>query len=163
MIDRQTLGTAVSATLHCLAGCAIGEILGMLIGIELGWSELATTLLAVGLAFVSGYTLSTLPLVRRGMKFFPALRLVLVADTLSILVMEIVDNAVMLSIPGAMQQGLTDPLFWLSMAIALSVAFVVAWPVNYYLIRRGRGHALTHHHMHDHHDKGNHHHDRPAA
>lgn len=142
---------AASATLHCLSGCAIGEVAGMLIGTGLHWSNGATTLLAVGLAFVSGYSLSTLPLTRRGMSFVSALKLVFAADTLSIVVMEIVDNATMWVIPGAMNAHLDSPHFWLSMSLSMVAAFTVAWPVNYLLLRRGKGHALTHH-MHDSHD-----------
>jgi hypothetical protein len=144
---------AASATLHCLTGCAVGEIAGMIIGAELGLGTASTIILATTLAFMSGYALSTLPLVRRGLGFFAALSLVFAADTLSILTMEIVDNAVMAVIPGAMKAGMLDPLFWGSMALALGTAFVVAYPVNLYLLKRGKGHALTHaYHDHGHHD-----------
>ena len=151
---------AASATLHCLTGCAVGEIAGMMIGSALGWSNLQTVVLAVVLAFISGYALSTLPLVRRGLGFFEALKLVFAADTLSILTMEIVDNAVMLLIPRAMDAHFDSPFFWVSMSIALAVAFVVAWPVNYILLKKGKGHALTHHlhhEGHEHHDEHAHH------
>ncbi|WP_226344299.1 DUF4396 domain-containing protein [Agilicoccus flavus] len=137
-------GMAVGATLHCLTGCAIGEIVGLMVGTALGWATLPTTALAIGLAFVFGYSLSALPLVRGGIALGSALSLVLAADTLSIATMEVVDNAVMLLVPGAMDAGLTNPLFWVSMAIALLVAFFAALPVNRYLLRRGKGHAITH-------------------
>lgn len=135
---------AASATLHCLTGCAIGEILGLIIGTALGLSTVATIALAVSLAFLFGYALSTLPLVRAGLGFFGALSVVLAADTLSIATMELVDNAVMAAIPGAMESGLVNPVFWGGMIIALTAAFVAAYPVNRYLLQRGKGHALTH-------------------
>lgn len=150
MEHNATRKMAASATLHCLMGCAIGEIAGMMIGTHYGWGNTETTMLAVVLAFVSGYSLSTLPLVRNGMGFFQALRLVFAADTLSILTMEIVDNFVMWLIPGAMNTHFFDMFFWVSMAVSLVAAFFVAWPVNYWLLKRGKGHALTHHHMHGH-------------
>lgn len=136
---------AVGATLHCLTGCAIGEIIGLVVGTAAGWATVATTVLSIVLAFVFGYSLSALPLVRGGIALSAALGLVLAADTLSIATMEIVDNLVMLVIPGAMNAGLLNPIFWVSMAIALTVAFFVAWPVNRALLRRGKGHAVTHH------------------
>lgn len=139
---------AVSATLHCLTGCAIGEILGLMIGTALGLSNLATIALAVALAFFFGYTLSTLPLLRAGVALGTALSVVLAADTLSILTMEIVDNAVMALIPGAMDAGLVNVVFWVGMMIALTTAFVAAYPVNRYLLRKGKGHALTHEYHH---------------
>ena len=135
---------AFSATGHCLTGCAIGEVLGMVIGTALGWGNAATIALAVALAFFFGYALTMLPLVRSGLALSAVLPLALAADTLSITVMEIVDNAVLLIIPGAMEAGLTSPLFWGSLAFALAVAFAVAFPVNRYLIARGRGHAVVH-------------------
>lgn len=135
---------AASATLHCLTGCAIGEILGLMIGTAIGLSAVATIALAVGLAFLFGYALSTLPLLNAGLRFFAALGVVFAADTLSIATMEVVDNAVMALIPGAMEAGLTNPVFWLSMMLALSVAYAAAFPVNRYLLRRGKGHALMH-------------------
>lgn len=145
--------TAISATLHCLTGCAIGEIAGMLLGTALGWSMLVTTVTAVALAFLFGYSLSLIPLLRAGLPFTKALPIILAADTLSILTMEIVDTAIMLLIPGAMNAGLVNPLFWLAMAAALTVAFFAAVPVNYYLLKRGKGHALVHgfHHHSNHH------------
>jgi len=138
-------GMAVGATLHCLTGCSIGEILGMIIGTAAGWSNLPTTVLSIALAFLCGYGLSALPLVRGGIGAAAALKLVLVADTLSIITMEVVDNLVVLLIPGALNAGLMNPLFWLSMALSLTVAFFAAWPVNRALLRRGQGHAITHH------------------
>ena len=142
---------AFSATAHCLTGCAIGEVLGLVIGTALGWGSAATIALAVALAFFFGYSLTMLPLVRSGLALGAALPLALAADTLSIAVMEIVDNAVMLVVPGAMEAGLASPLFWGSLAFALAVAFVAAFPVNRYLIARGRGHAVVHEHHGDHH------------
>ncbi len=139
---------AASATLHCLTGCAIGEIAGLIIGTALGLSNVATITLAIGLAFLFGYALSTLPLVKAGLGFFGALGVVLAADTLSIATMELVDNAVMAAIPGAMDAGLSNPVFWLGMMVALTAAFIAAYPVNRYLLSRGKGHALTHHYMH---------------
>jgi hypothetical protein len=146
--DQHQMGgvnaMALSATLHCLTGCAIGEILGLLVGTALGLSTGWTIVLAVGLAFLFGYTLSTFPLLRSGLGVGAALGIVLAADTLSIAVMEVVDNAVMAVIPGAMDAGLVNELFWVSMLIALAAAFLAAYPVNRYLLARGKGHALTH-------------------
>ena len=140
---------AFSATAHCLTGCAIGEVLGMVIGTALGWSTVATIALAVVLAFVFGYALTMIPLLRAGVAFGSVLGLALAADTISIAIMEVVDNAIMLAIPGAMDAGLADPLFWGSLAFALLVAGAVAFPVNRWLIARGRGHAVVHrHHAH---------------
>jgi hypothetical protein len=137
---------ALSATLHCLTGCAIGEVLGMVIGTGLGWSDAATIVLSVALAFLFGYSLTLRPLLASGIAFAAAARLALAADTLSITVMEIVDNAIMLVIPGAMDAGPRSALFWSSLVVALGIAFVAAFPVNYWLIRRGRGHAVVHQH-----------------
>jgi len=144
--------TAFSATLHCLTGCAIGEVLGMIIGMTIGLSNLATVILSIILAFIFGYSFSILPVVRSGVALKAALLLVLAADTLSITTMEIVDNAVIVAIPGAMDAGLTSILFWGSMALSLVVAFIAAFPVNRYLLSRGKGHALIHEHHHSHHD-----------
>lgn len=135
---------AVSATLHCLTGCAIGEILGLVIGTALGLSTGWTIVLAIGLAFLFGYLLSSLPLLRAGLAVGTALGVVLAADTLSIATMELVDNAVVAVVPGAMDAGLVDSTFWLSMMLALVVAFLAAYPVNRHLLARGKGHALTH-------------------
>jgi hypothetical protein len=148
---------AVSATLHCLTGCAIGEIAGLMIGTALGLATVPTIALAVGLAFLFGYALSTLPLLKAGLAVGTAMSVVLAADTLSITTMEIVDNLVMLVIPGAMDAGIVNPIFWLSMALALTVAFFAALPVNRYLLARGKGHALTHQYHHgDHTDQAEH-------
>lgn len=135
---------AVSATLHCLTGCAMGEVLGLIIGTIYGLSTGTTIALAIGLAFVFGYTLSLLPLLRGGLSFSKAFPIILAADTLSILTMEIVDNIVMALIPGAMNAGLVNPIFWIAMPIALTVAFFAAVPVNKYLLDKGKGHALVH-------------------
>ena len=146
--------TALSATVHCLTGCAIGEVLGMVIGTALGWGDFATIALAVVLAFFFGYLLTMLPLLRSGLTLASALPLAFASDTLSIAIMEIVDNLIMLVIPGAMEAGLSNLLFWGSLAFALAVAFVAAFPVNRYLISRGKGHAVVHeyHGGHEHHD-----------
>jgi hypothetical protein len=143
---------AASATLHCLTGCALGEVAGLIIGTALGWGALPTIILAIALAFVFGFTLSTLPLRRAGLGFFAALSIVLAADTLSIATMEVVDNVVMAIIPGAMSAGLVSPLFWIGMPIALTVAYFAAFPVNKYLLSKGKGHALVmkYHEGHDH-------------
>lgn len=142
--DTTIRSMAVSATLHCLTGCAIGEILGLIIGTALGLSIIVTIALSVTLAFVFGYALSTLPLLKSGVALGAALSIVLAADTLSILTMEIVDNAVMAVVPGAMDAGLVNPLFWLTLGLALTAAFFAAVPVNEYLLKRGKGHALVH-------------------
>ena len=139
---------AFSATIHCLTGCAIGEVLGLVIGTALGWGDYATIALAVALAFVFGYSFTLLPLLKGGLAVASALGLAFAADTLSIAVMEIVDNAIVLLVPGAMEAGLTSMLFWGSLAVALAAAFVAAFPVNRYLIARGRGHAVVHAHHH---------------
>jgi hypothetical protein len=144
MRNPQLNAMAASATLHCLTGCAIGEIAGLMIGTALGLSTMTTIALAVGLAFLFGYALSTLPLVRGGIALGTALTTVLAADTLSIVTMEVVDNAVMALVPGAMEAGLVNPVFWLAMMLALSVAYAAAYPVNRHLLARGKGHALTH-------------------
>ena len=135
---------AFSATAHCLTGCAIGEVLGLVIGTILGWGTLATIALAIVLAFFFGYSLTMLPLLRSGLALATVLPLAFASDTLSITVMEIVDNLIILVIPGAMEAGLRSLLFWGSLAFALAVAFVAAFPVNRWLIARGRGHAVVH-------------------
>src|SRR4029078_12950028 len=136
--------TAVSATLHCLAGCAIGEVLGMVLATWWGWGDLASIVLAIVLAFFFGCLL-TFPGVRRaGLDVGTAVRTALAADTVSILVMEVVDNAILLAVPGAMAAGLVDGVFWGALAVALAVAFVVTVPVNKWMIGRGRGHAVVH-------------------
>jgi len=142
---------AVSATIHCLTGCAIGEVLGMVIGTGLGWSNTRTIAISVVLAFIFGYALTMRPLLRGGLAFAGAAKLALAADTASIAIMEIVDNAIMLAIPGAMHSGLGSPLFWGSLAVALLIAGAAAFPVNRWLIARGRGHAVVHQHHAGHH------------
>ena len=137
--------TAWSATLHCLTGCAIGEVLGMVIGTALGWGNGATIALAVVLAFLFGYALTLRPLLA-GMSFASAAKLALAADTASITVMEIVDNAIMLVVPGAMDAGLDSVLFWASLGFSLALAALAAFPVNRWLIARGKGHAVVHAH-----------------
>jgi hypothetical protein len=141
---------ALSATVHCLTGCAIGEVLGLVVGTALGWGNGATIALAVVLAFLFGYGLTMLPLLRSGLAFGSALGLALAADTASIAIMEIVDNAIMLLIPGAMHAGLGTLLFWGSLAVALLFAGAAAFPVNRWLIARGRGHAVVHGHHGEH-------------
>jgi Domain of unknown function (DUF4396) len=141
---RELDTLAASATLHCLTGCAIGEVLGVLIGTALGWSDLATIFLAVVLAFFFGYGLTSLPLLRAGLAIATVIPIALASDTLSIAVMEIVDNAILLVIPGAMEAGLDDVLFWGSLAFALAIAALFAFPVNRWLLKRGKGHAAVH-------------------
>ena len=136
--------TAVQATLHCLTGCAIGEILGSVIGSSLGWSMHATMALAIGLAFVFGYSLTMRPLLKHGMGFNRSARLAFASDTFSIATMEAVDTIILLLIPGAIMAGPTTAFFWVSLAVALGIAFVCAVPVNRYLIARGKGHAVIH-------------------
>lgn len=136
--------TAAKATLHCLTGCAIGEVLGLAIGTALGWSNTQTIVLAVGLAFAFGYALTMRPLLRAGIPYKTAIKVALAADTVSIVVMEIIDNAIMVTIPGAMDAKLNSLLFWGALAVAFSIAFAVTVPVNRVLISRGRGHAVVH-------------------
>jgi hypothetical protein len=137
---------AASATTHCLTGCAIGEVLGLAIATALDWGNFASIAVAILLAFFFGYSFTAVPLLRSGLALAAVLPIALAADTFSIAVMEIVDNAIVLVIPGAMEAGLADPLFWGSLAFALAVAWVAAFPVNRWLIGRGRGHALVHGH-----------------
>ncbi len=137
-------GLALSATLHCLTGCALGEILGVAIGTALGWSDLATIALAVGLAFLLGYSFTSYPLLRAGLALGAVIPIALAADTLSIATMEIVDNAVLLIVPGAMEAGLGSILFWGSLSFALAVAFAFTVPVNRWLLKRGKGHTKVH-------------------
>jgi hypothetical protein len=138
--------TAFRATVHCLTGCAIGEVLGLVISTALGWHDLPSIALAVVLAFAFGYGLTIRPLLGGGLSFGAAARIALAADTVSIAVMEVVDNAIVLAVPGAMAAGLTDLLFWGSLAVSLAFAFLVALPVNRWLIARGLGHAVVHAH-----------------
>jgi hypothetical protein len=135
---------AFTATLHCLTGCAIGEVAGMAIGTALGFSDFGTVALAVGLAFLFGYSLTSWPLLRAGMALSAVVPIALSVDTVSIATMEIVDNAIMLAVPGAMDAGLGDLLFWGTLGVALAIAGVVALPVNRWLLKRGKGHAVMH-------------------
>jgi hypothetical protein len=135
---------AFSATAHCLTGCAIGEVLGVIIGTALGWGNFETIVLAIALAFLFGYSLTMLPLLRAGLALAAAIPLALASDTLSIAVMELVDNAILVVVPGAMEAGLDSVLFWASLAFALLIAGMAAYPVNRYLIARGKGHAVVH-------------------
>jgi Domain of unknown function (DUF4396) len=144
---QQSLNrVAFSATVHCLTGCAIGEVLGMVIGTALGFSDLGTIALAVALAFLFGYTLTSLPLLRSGMALGAVVPIALASDTISIAIMEVVDNAIMLLIPGAMDAGLDNIGFYLALAAALLIAGAAAFPVNRWLIGRGKGHAVVHQH-----------------
>ena len=135
---------SLSATLHCLTGCAIGEVLGMIIGTALGWSDAATIALSISLAFFFGYLLTSLPLLRAGLALSAVIPVALAADTISITIMEVVDNGIMLLIPGAMELPLTDLGFYAALTAALLIAGAMAWPVNRWLISRGRGHAVVH-------------------
>lgn len=143
---RSLNRTSFMATLHCLTGCTIGEVLGMVIGTALGWSNWPTVALAVVLAFLCGYAMTLWPLRRAGMAWGTALGLAFASDTLSMTTMEVVDNAIMLVIPGAMDAGLPDPLFWGSLVVSMLLAGAAAFPVNRWLIARGKGHALVHAH-----------------
>jgi uncharacterized protein DUF4396 len=143
---RRLTRMAVSATLHCLTGCATGEVLGMVLGTALGWSNAATVGASIVLAFAFGYSFTLTPVLRSGLGLRAAVGVALAADTVSIAVMEVVDNAIVLVIPGAMDAGPTSVLFWASLAVALAVAFAVTVPVNRALIRRGKGHAVVHGH-----------------
>jgi hypothetical protein len=146
----NTWRTAVSATLHCLTGCAIGEVLGMVLATWWGWGTTASILLAVVLAFFFGYLLTFTGVRRAGLDVGTAVRTALAADSVSILVMEIVDNTFLLVVPGAMEAGLSDAFFWVALAASLAVAFVLTVPVNKWMIGRGKGHAVVHElHGHD--------------
>jgi hypothetical protein len=140
--------TALMATIHCLTGCTVGEVLGMVAGTALGWSNWPTVGLAVILAFFLGYGMTLWPLRRTGMAWSAALGLAFASDTLSMTTMELVDNLIMLLLPGAMEAGLSDPLFWGSLLLSLVLAGATAFPVNRWLIARGQGHALVHGHCH---------------
>ncbi|GII59564.1 hypothetical protein Pth03_79530 [Planotetraspora thailandica] len=139
-----TWQAAASATLHCLTGCAIGEVLGMVVGTALNWHGAATVALSVVLAFFFGYALTLRGLRRAGVGWRQAVRLAIAADTLSIVIMEIVDNAFIAAVPGAMDAGLGSALFWVSLAASLALAFLVTLPANKWIIGRGRGHAVVH-------------------
>jgi hypothetical protein len=145
---KTTWRMAASATLHCLTGCAIGEVLGLVIATALGWATAPSIALAVVLAFFFGYLLTLIPLRRAGVSWGAAIKLALAADTVSIIVMEIVDNGVMLVVPGAMTAGLASGLFWGALAFAFLVAFLVTTPVNKWIIGRGKGHAVVHAYHH---------------
>jgi Domain of unknown function (DUF4396) len=142
--DAGSWAMAAQATLHCLTGCAIGEVLGMVIGTSLGLSNAGTVVLSIALAFVFGYALTMRGVLRAGVPFAAALKVALAADTVSIAVMEVVDNAVVIAVPGAIDAGVTSALFWLSLAGSLAIAFVVTTPVNRWMIGRGKGHAVVH-------------------
>ncbi len=141
---RALTGLAASATLHCLTGCAIGEVTGVALGTALGFTDFQTIALAVALAFLFGYSLTSWPLLRAGLALGAVIPIAFASDTLSITIMEIVDNAIILVIPGAMDAGLSDLLFWGSLAFALAIAFVFALPANRWLIARGKGHTAVH-------------------
>ncbi|MYT70582.1 MULTISPECIES: DUF4396 domain-containing protein [unclassified Streptomyces] len=145
---RVSWSTAAQATLHCLTGCAIGEILGMVIGTALGWGNVPTMVLAIALAFVFGYSLTLRGVLRAGVGFRTAFRVALAADTLSIAVMELIDNGVIALWPSAMDAHLDDVLFWGTLAVSLALAFVVTTPVNRWMIGRGKGHAVVHQYHH---------------
>lgn len=142
--SRVSWGVAAQATLHCLLGCAIGEVLGMAIGTSLGFPDFATVALSIALAFVFGYALTMRGLLRGGVPLRRAFSIALAADTMSIAVMELVDNSVMVGIPGAMDAGVTSVLFWGALAGSLAVAFVVTTPLNRWMMSRGKGHAVVH-------------------
>ena len=145
--EQQSLNrTAFSATLHCLTGCAIGEILGLVIATALDWGNVASIVLAVALAFPFGYSLTLRPLLANRVPLRRALAAAFAADTISIVIMETVDNAFVLLVPGAIEAGLGDALFWWSLGVGLVLAFVFAFPANRWLISRGRGHAVVHGH-----------------
>ena len=147
--DKNTLNsTAASATLHCLTGCGIGEVLGMVISTALGWSTVPSIILAIILAFTFGYLLSIKPLLSHGLGWKKSFKIALAADTASIAVMEVTDNGLILLVPGAIHAGLDTFLFWASLALSLVVAFLFAFPLNRYLIARGKGHALAHRYHH---------------
>jgi hypothetical protein len=151
MEQQQSLNRlAFSATVHCLTGCAIGEVLGMIIGTALDWSALATIALSIALAFLFGYSLTSWPLLRSGMALGAVIPIALASDTISITIMEIVDNAIILLIPGAIDATLSDIGFWASLAFALLVAGAAAYPANRWLLARGKGHAVVHQHHHAH-------------
>jgi hypothetical protein len=141
---------ALTATVHCLTGCAIGEVLGMALGTALGWTNGATVVASIVLAFLFGYGLTSLPLLQSGLSLREVAPLALAADTLSIATMEIVDTLIVVVIPGALAAGLGDPLFWGSLAVALLIAGALAFPVNRWLLARGKGHAVVHQYHHSH-------------
>ncbi|MFC9128012.1 DUF4396 domain-containing protein [Streptomyces sp. NPDC057099] len=143
---QASWGTAVKATLHCLTGCAIGEILGMVIGTALAWGDVPTMVLAIGLAFLFGYSFTLFAVLRGGLGLRAAIKVALAADTVSIAVMELVDNAIIALTPGAMEAHLTAGLFWSALLGGFAVAFLITTPVNKWMIGRGKGHAVVHAH-----------------
>jgi Domain of unknown function (DUF4396) len=147
-MNQDLSKTAASATLHCLTGCAIGEVAGMIITTVFSWASAPSVALSIILAFVFGYSLSMRPLLRHGLSLRRALKLALAADTASIATMELADNAFVLAVPGAISAGLSTMLFWVSLIVSLVVAFMVAFPVNRWLIARGKGHAVVHEYHH---------------
>ena len=147
---KATWAMAATATLHCLTGCAIGEVLGMVIGTATGMGNAATVVLSIALAFVFGYALTMRGVLSSGVGVKDALKIALAADTVSIAVMELLDNAVVVAVPGAMDAGLTSPLFWASLAGSLVMAFLLTTPVNKWMISRGKGHAVVHRYHHAH-------------
>jgi hypothetical protein len=149
-LTTATWGAAAQATLHCLTGCAIGEVLGMVIGTAFGLHNAATVVLSIALAFVFGYALTMRGVLRVGVGFRAALKIALAADTVSIAVMELLDNLVVVSVPGALDAGLDTWLFWVSLAGSLVVAFVLTTPVNKWMIARDKGHAVVHQYHHEH-------------
>ena len=144
MNENALTRSAVQATLHCLTGCAIGEVLGMVVATALGWGNAASIAISVALAFVFGYSLALRPILQAGIAARRAARLAFASDTVSIATMEVVDNAFILVVPGAIAAGLSDGLFWWSLAVSLAIAFALTVPVNRWLIGRGRGHAVVH-------------------
>lgn len=142
--DTHTGNMALTATLHCLLGCSIGELIGVTIGTQFSFAPHQTVILAAILSFTSGYSFSTWPLIKAKLSFIKALQLVFAADTVSILTMTIADNIIMLTVPGAMDKNLTHPVYWVSRILSLTAAFIAAYPVNTYLLKRGKGHAITH-------------------
>jgi hypothetical protein len=150
MTSRELTRAAVSATLHCLTGCALGEVLGMVLTTALGWGNAANIVVSIALAFVFGYTLAMRPVLAAGVPFRRALGIALASDTVSITSMELMDNLGLIAIPGAIDAGLGDWLFWASLAGTLAIAFVITVPVNRWLIARGKGHALVHQYHHAH-------------
>jgi len=154
--SRELTRSAISATLHCLTGCAIGEVLGMVITTALGWHNAANITISIVLAFFFGYTLAIRPVLAAGVPFRRALGVALASDTVSIAVMELVDNTGLVAIPGAMNAGLGDWLFWGSLVASLAIAFVITVPVNRWMISRGKGHALVHEYHHAEHPEHTH-------
>ena len=144
MDHDSTWRTAMSATLHCLTGCAIGEVLGMVLATWWGWANAPSILLAIVLAFFFGYLLTVTSVRRHGLTAGAAIKVAFAADTVSIAVMELIDNAFVVTVPGAMDAGLVDLLFWTSLVASLVIAFVVTVPVNRWMIGRGKGHAVVH-------------------